>query len=106
MKSLVFFVVFLANTQCRCIIDTNSDRHHFSIFLFKDVQCQCTGGYWPIQEPNIGSFTVSWQYNIALNTVQFIIQGETANTIDLTSTYLAIGWSDTTPTMVCIIQIQ
>jgi len=85
-----------------------------------EIQGQCSGGIWPIQDSNIGSFTVSWRYNIASNTVQFIIQGrfifllisclnclwnilgEANSSINLTSTYISIGWSDTTSTMVCI----
>ncbi len=50
------------------------------IFLFVllsiiAIQGQCSGGYWPIQDASIGSFTVFWRYNMASNTVQFIIQG-------------------------------
>jgi hypothetical protein len=39
------------------------------------TQGQCSGRIWPIQNTMIGSFTVSWRYNIASNTVQFIIEG-------------------------------
>ena len=40
------------------------------------IQGQCSGQIWTIQDPTIGSFTVSWRYNLASNTVQFIIQGK------------------------------
>jgi hypothetical protein len=83
-----------------------------------EVQGQCSGGIWPIQDTNIGSFTISWRYNIVSNTIQFIIQGkiyfmielfieyilgQANSSINLTSTYIAIGWSDTASTMVCIL---
>ncbi|CAF5183408.1 unnamed protein product, partial [Rotaria magnacalcarata] len=66
---------------------------------FIPIESQCTGGIWPIQDPTIGSYTLSWRYNLASNTVQFIIQGQAIAAVDLTSTYIAIGWSDKAPTM-------
>lgn len=41
-----------------------------------EIQGQCSGGIWPIEDANIGALTVSWRYNIALNTVQFLVQGK------------------------------
>ncbi|UJR31031.1 hypothetical protein I4U23_018540 [Adineta vaga] len=69
------------------------------ITLFQSIQSQCSGGIWPIQDTNIGSFTISWRYNMASNTVQFIIEGKAIDSINLASTYIALGWSDTAPTM-------
>ena len=85
------------------------------------IQSQCSGGIWPIKDTSIGLFTVSWRYNLASNALQFIIQGkftsdivfihkfflktsgQAAATVNLASTYIAIGWSDTAPAMVCIV---
>ena len=85
------------------------------------VQGQCSGGLWPITDTTIGSLAVSWRYYLASNTVQFIIQGivfslsisrahthiptlwilgQLASNVDLTSTYVAIGWSEAPPTIV------
>ncbi|CAF3778690.1 unnamed protein product [Adineta steineri] len=65
------------------------------IQIYTQVQSQCSGGIWPIQNTTIGSFTISWKYNITSNTVQFIIQGQASSNINLTSTYIAFGWSNT-----------
>ncbi|CAF4553802.1 unnamed protein product [Rotaria sp. Silwood1] len=71
------------------------------IQIIKNVQSQsqCVGGIWTLQDVTIGSFKISWRYNISSNNVQFLIQGEANSSIDLTSTYIAIGWSDTAATM-------
>lgn len=45
-------------------------------FCTLEVHSQCSGGIWPIQNTTIGSFTVSWRYNITMKTIQFIIQGK------------------------------
>ncbi|CAF4740393.1 unnamed protein product [Rotaria sp. Silwood1] len=71
----------------------------FGSKFLESIQGQCSGGIWPIQDTTIGSFTVSWRYNMASNTVQFIIQGQATASVNLASTYIAIGWSDTAPTM-------
>ncbi len=90
----------------------------FVLLYIIAIQGQCSGGTWPIQDASIGSFTVFWRYNMASNTVQFIIQGkfthliiklyikysgQAISSINLTSTYIALGWSNTAPTMVCIL---
>jgi len=46
------------------------------VLFWIEIQGQCSGGIWPIQDETIGSFNISWRYNIALNTVQFLIQGK------------------------------
>ncbi|CAF3615931.1 unnamed protein product [Rotaria socialis] len=78
---------------------------HFSYLLLlltiqicKQVQSQCSGRIWTIQDITIGSFTISWRYNNTSNTVQFVIQGQASSNINLASTYIAMGWSDTVPT--------
>ncbi|CAF3727659.1 unnamed protein product [Rotaria sordida] len=65
----------------------------------RQVESQCSGGIWTIQDLTIGLFIIAWKYDISSNTVQFIIQGQANSSIDLTSTYIAIGWSDTATTM-------
>lgn len=40
-----------------------------------EIHGQCSGGIWPIENTTIGSFTISWRYNVTLNKVQFMIQG-------------------------------
>ncbi|CAF1213556.1 unnamed protein product [Adineta steineri] len=66
------------------------------IQFIEPMQGECSGGMWPIQDTNIGTFTVSWRYNFVSNTVQFIIEGKVIDSINLASTYIAIGWSDAT----------
>ncbi|UJR15629.1 hypothetical protein I4U23_002566 [Adineta vaga] len=66
--------------------------------LGNKVQSQCLGGIWTIQDATTGSFTVSWRYDSILNVVEFIIQGQANSNINLTSTYIALSWSDITPT--------
>ncbi|CAF3348466.1 unnamed protein product [Rotaria socialis] len=63
-----------------------------------EIQSQCSGRIWTIQDITIGSFTISWRYNNTSNTVQFVIQGQASTTINIASTYIAMGWSDTVPT--------
>jgi hypothetical protein len=41
-----------------------------------EIQGQCSGGTWPIEDLSIGSFRISWRYNNASNAVQFIVQGK------------------------------
>ncbi|CAF1005451.1 unnamed protein product [Adineta ricciae] len=67
--------------------------------FLEPIHGQCAGGIWSIQQSNIGSFSVSWRYNMASNTVQFIIEGKATDSINLSTTYIALGWSDTAPTM-------
>ncbi|CAM4987267.1 unnamed protein product, partial [Rotaria socialis] len=69
-----------------------------TIQICKQIQSQCSGRIWTIQDITIGSFTISWRYNNTSNTVQFVIQGQASTTINIASTYIAMGWSDTVPT--------
>ncbi|CAF1055170.1 unnamed protein product, partial [Didymodactylos carnosus] len=63
------------------------------------INAQCAGGIWTVQDSTIGNFSISWQYNLATNTVQFILKGQAITNVNLSSTYIALGWSDTAPTM-------
>lgn len=36
-----------------------------------------------------------------LSSITFCVLGQAAESINLRSTYIALGWSDSTPTMVC-----
>ncbi|CAF4786385.1 unnamed protein product [Rotaria socialis] len=69
------------------------------IQIFKHVESRCSGGLWAIQNITIGSFTIAWRYNDTAKTVQFIVEGQVVPSINLTSTYIAIGWSDAETTM-------
>ncbi|CAF5067079.1 unnamed protein product, partial [Rotaria magnacalcarata] len=68
-------------------------------FRTLEVESRCSGGLWAIQNITIGSFTIAWRYNDIAKTVQFIVEGQVVPGINLTSTYIAIGWSDTETTM-------
>ena len=50
---------------------------YVNYFCFIEIQGQCSGGIWPIQESTLGSFNIAWKYNNVSNTVQFLIQGKT-----------------------------
>jgi hypothetical protein len=73
MKSLLFLIIII---QIFKRMKNISKKNILIIYVYIiEIQGQCSGGIWPIQDSNIGSFTVSWRYNIASNTIQFIIQG-------------------------------
>ncbi|CAM4960305.1 unnamed protein product [Rotaria socialis] len=88
----------------RTISSSSSCRRIFTLLTIQickqvqKVQSQCSGRIWTIQDITIGSFTISWRYNNTSNTVQFVIQGQASTTINIASTYIAMGWSDTVPT--------
>ncbi|CAF1091235.1 unnamed protein product [Adineta ricciae] len=62
--------------------------------ISEQVQSECLGGVWTIQDTAIGSFTVSWRYNTTLNILQFTIRGQVNSNVNLTSTYIALSWSE------------
>lgn len=117
MEYLLYFTFLIGYLQCKTFTD---DRWFDQITLLSPLaaESQCAGGLWAISDASIGSFTVSWRYNVATNTVQFVIQGQSCNgsldwsssicsmlgqaaaSINVASTYIALGWSDTAPTMV------
>jgi hypothetical protein len=71
MKSLLLLIIIQIFKR---MMNLKKNRC-FDFVCIIEIQGQCSGGIWPIQDSTIGSFTISWRYNIALNTVQFIIQG-------------------------------
>jgi hypothetical protein len=71
---LYLLLLFICKVFQRMYITKKNKRNVLLIILA--IQGQCSGGIWPIQNATIGSFTVSWRYNMASNTVQFIIQGK------------------------------
>ncbi len=74
MSYLLYFLLLLINTLFERMFILKI-TFSFTWFYIIAIQCQCSGGIWPITDTQIGSFTVSWRYNLASNTVQFIIQG-------------------------------
>ncbi|CAF3472999.1 unnamed protein product [Rotaria socialis] len=82
-----------------CKSNVENSENAYGIYLTTNAMYALTSiAHRGTSNITIGSFTISWRYNNTSNTVQFVIQGQASSNINLASTYIAMGWSDTVPT--------